>query len=115
MPVKQEFKYIPPEGKEFITLYQWISTLSKDEQEEFKKAEQRQLEIRQKVISNKKLTIVKNSYTDGAIHDNYVWDESAIKNKPPERYKDYDGKWLSFWSRYLEETGTTFEIVETKI
>jgi hypothetical protein len=115
MSIKQEFKFTPSDGKEFVTLYQWVDTLSATEQEEFKKAEQRQLAIRQQVISDKKLTIVKNSFTDGAIHDNYVWDESAVENKTLENYKDYDETWVEFWGRYLEETNTKFEIIETNI
>jgi hypothetical protein len=115
VPIKQEFKYTPREGEELITLHQWVSTLPENEQTEFQQAEQQQLELRQKVIKDKKLTVVKNSRTDATIYDNYVWDESHCENKTIPEYKDYNDIWLSYWNRYLEETGTKFEIIETKI
>ena len=114
MSIKQEFKFTPAEGKELITLHQWVSTLSENEQQEFRAAEQRQLEIRQKIVKNKKLTVIKNS-DDDTTPDNYVWDESQIENKSSDYYKDYDDTWLVYWKRYLSETETKFEIVETKL
>jgi thymidylate synthase len=114
MPIKQEFKFTPQEGQELITLHQWVSTLTENEQTEFCQAEQRQLEFRQKVVDVNVLTIINNS-KDNTEPDNYIWDESHVENKTISEYKDCDSVWVCYWNRYLKETGTTFEIIETKI
>jgi hypothetical protein len=114
VPVKQEFKFTPAEGKELITLHQWVSTLSENEQEEFRQAEQRQLEFRQKVVESNKLTVIKNS-SDNTVPDDYIWDNAHVENKTILEYKDHDDTWLVYWKRYLAETETKFEIVETKL
>ena len=114
VPVKQEFKFTPREGQELITLHQWVATLTENEQEEFRQAEQRQLEFRQKVVESNKLTVIKNS-SDDTVPDDYIWDDAHVENKTKLEYKDHNDLWVSYWFRYLEETGITFEIVETKI
>ena len=114
MPVIQEFVFTPPNGKELITLHQWVSTLPENDREEFVIAESRQLALRQKVVEINKLTVIKNA-EDGITPDTYVWDESQIENKHQDSYKDHDDVWFHYWSRYLTETGTKFEIVEKQI
>jgi len=114
MPIKQEFKFTPQDGQELITLQQWVSTLPENEQTEFRQAQQRQLEFRQRVVDANKLTVIKNS-DSGAGPDNYIWDDSHVENKTRPEYKECDGVWFCYWNRYLEETKTTFEIIETKI
>ena len=114
MPVIQEFTFIPPNGKELITLHQWVSSLSDNEREEFALSEARQLELRQKVVEVNKLTVIKNA-EDGITPDTYVWDESQVKNKHQDNYKEHDDVWFHYWNRYLNETGTKFEIVEKQI
>jgi hypothetical protein len=118
MSVIQEFVFTPPAGKELVTLHQWVATLPENERNWFVMSEARQLELRQKVVEVNKLAVVKNAKSadeDGIVPDSYVWDESQIENKHQHNYKEHDDVWLQYWNRYLEETGTKFEIVEKQI
>jgi hypothetical protein len=115
MPIKQEFKFTTQKGQELITLVQWVSTLTQNERTEFRQAEQRQLEFRQRVVDANKLTVRINNSKDGKWQEYYIWDDSHVENKTIGEYKDCDCVWFRYWNRYLKETGTTFEIIETKI
>jgi hypothetical protein len=118
MPIIQEFVFVPPAGKELITLHQWVNTLPENERNEFVMSEARQLELRQKVVEVNKLAVIKNAKSadeDGIVPDSYVWDESQIENKHQDNYKEHDDVWFHYWTRYLTETGTKFEIVEKQI
>ena len=117
MSIKHEFNLTPQTEQELITLDQWVSTLPADEQIKFQKAERRQRAHRQQMIDANKLTVIEKSENsnDKTILDDYVWDESHCENKSMSEYKKYDNVWLFYWNRYLEETKTTFEIVETKV
>lgn len=111
MAIRQEFKFTPAEGTEFVDINTWITTLSAGEQEEWKEAVTRQHAIRSQYINNGQLQIDKSDPN----RNSYIWDENLVGNKPKYEYKEYDDVWLAYWNRYLTETGTTFEIVETKI
>jgi hypothetical protein len=106
MSIKHEFKYTTLDNRPFLTIDEWVSTLTKDEQKVFVDAKVRQLKIRQQVIDAGLLSL------DA---DGYVWDEEYVKNKRPGEYKQYDREWLKFWERYLEETKIKVEIVEKQI
>lgn len=107
MAVKHEFKYTVPAGQKFLDLHEWVATLSVHEQEEFRLAQQRQYKIRQEFVDAGALTVdtIKQKNTP------YIWkdSEAANKNKPK------DPIWAVYWDRYLSETNTIFEIIETEI
>ena len=85
-----------------LELEDWITTLSVEEQAEFYKAQERQIELRKQVIDEGKMYIEK----DGS----YVWkdDETAKQGK------GYDETWLHYWNRWLKETKAKFYIKEEK-
>jgi len=108
MAIRQEFVFTPPEGKEFVDINIWAQDLPAGEREEWLAAVERQLGIRQTVIEQEALRV---DTSNPKLHS-YIWDESAVKDKPPMEYKPYDEVWLKYWNRYLTETGTKFEIKE---
>lgn len=110
MAIRHEFKFTPPEGKEFIDVNAWAESLPPDEKAEWDAAVVRQLAIREEYIKHGKLKINKQNGR-GA----YEWDEELVNSKPKFECKEYDEVWITFWNRYLDETGIKFEIVETKI
>ena len=95
MPILSKFIYTWPEGSTPIMFYNWIKTLSKEEQDEFRLADIRQKEFRKIVVDQGNLEI-----TD----DGYVWkDADAEKvNKP------HDPTWQIYWARWINETGVQF-------
>jgi len=106
MPIRQEFKYKNPTGGPVVYFNQWLTTLPMAEQQEYWHAQQRQSEYRQQCIDQGLLVLDTTVYGD----DKYVWcnAEEATKGKP------MDEVWGIYWRRYLSETGTIFEIIETE-
>lgn len=98
MPLRQKFVYSWPDDVKPVLFYDWILTLSVEEQKEFYKAEQRQNAYRTEKINEGKMYI-KNDYS-------YVWSNKDSKEKP------YDETWRLFFMRYLDETKTIFTIEE---
>ena len=94
--VKQSFEYNTIDGRLFVPFFRWISTLSKQEQQEFQAADVRQKQYRQVAIEKGDMTID----SDG----NYIWKDSATaeKNKP------FDPVWLIYFNRWQEECGIVF-------
>jgi hypothetical protein len=134
MSVKQEFKFIVPEGQEFLDINIWANSLSAEDRAEWDSAVVRQLAIREQVVGEtlqvdtaedeehrREWQKIASTYPLGECPpyiprvNNYVWKEDAVKDKPPLEYKPYDEVWLKYWNRYLAETGIKFESVETKI
>jgi len=92
----QKFNYKSPEGK-FINLEDWLVTLPINEQEEFRRAKERQLVRRQRAIDNGHLILDKEGY--------YVWiDEKTFSKKN----HGTDRVWLSYHFRWLKETNQEF-------
>jgi hypothetical protein len=111
MAVRQEFKFTPPEGQEYISFDEWSDKLPPREKAGWVAACARQHAIRAQYVEHGQLEIDKSDPDNNS----YVWDETLVEQKPKFEYKEYDDEWLCFWNRYLEETGIKFEIVETKI
>lgn len=111
MAVRQEFRFTPPEGREYISFDQWSDTLPQEEKDRWVAACRRQHAIRAEYVNNGQLKID----TSNRENNSYIWDDNLIESKPQYEYKEYDEEWLSLWNRYLSETGTKFEIVEVKI
>jgi len=113
MAVAHRFNYSVPEGQKFIRFEDWVSTLSADEQAEFRAAKQRQEDYRQASIDSGDMirdfsSVDPNDPTSQPV---YVWrdEETARKGKP------FDPIWKDYWNRYLAETGIEFDIIETEI
>lgn len=113
MAVRQEFRFTPPDGQEYISFDQWSDTLPREEKDRWVAACRRQHAIRAEYVNKGQLKIDR-AYSDQG-SDSYVWDENLVESKPQHEYKEYDEEWLTLWNRYLSETGTKFEIVEVKI
>ena len=90
-------KSIKP-GEENAGLYDWIATLSADEQEKYQRAETRQFKHRQDAIDRGDMMI------DPQTND-YVWKD----NETAKKGKKTDRVWLEFWTRYLTECNIKFE------
>ena len=104
MPVYQTFTYTWPEGVTPMTWWEWIETLSVEEQLKVRESEKRQHAFRDVVYQNGNLTVGTEE------PHQYVWkDTEAFKT-----YKPNDPEWLKFQLRYQAETQTTIhtEIVE---
>ena len=108
--VKQTFEYAPPLDSPFIEYHVWAKkSLNKEEYAQWIKAVDRQSALRQKAIDAGYLIYDLDN-------DAYIWDEEWTIGKKDEDFKEYDHEWVSFWERYLKETGIEFsshkEIIE---
>jgi hypothetical protein len=106
MAIRQTFKYTGPDGGPAITFQAWLNSIPEADQKEYWAAQARQSAIRQDYI-DRGILILDNSCPG---QNAYVWRdvESAENNKP------MDEVWGKYWRRYLTETGTVFEIVESE-
>ena len=105
MSLTQKFDIKSP-GDKFISIDDWIATLSVDEQEKFYLARERQLARRQQAIDNGHLTLTE----DGS----YEWTDEATFNT---KSHGVDRIWYSYFHRWLTETNQEFDekiITETK-
>ena len=95
--VKQSFKYDTIDGRLLIPFAQWITTLSKQEQQEFQAADERQKQHRQVAIDRGDMTIDSSG--------EYIWKDSATakSNKPT------DLVWLNYFNRWQKECGIVFK------
>jgi len=88
------------QGKPFISLTDWVNYLSKEQQEDFYKAQARQHQHRQEAIDQGLMVVD---------HKGYIWrdEATAIQGKPSDLI------WLEYTTRYSQETGV--ELVITYI
>ena len=97
MPILSKFIYTWPDGTIPIMFHNWINTLSKEEQDEFRLADIRQKEFRKQVVDQGNLQV-----TNGG----YVWkDKDALNIGKPT-----DPTWQIYWQRWINETGVQFTI-----
>jgi hypothetical protein len=101
MPVRHRFVYRWPPGVDPVTFDAWIQNLNAEEKTEFFSARQRQISYRTQAIEQRLMDIDNGTY---------VWkdQEAAVQNKPT------DETWYRYFKRYLDETGTIFDIEEEK-
>jgi hypothetical protein len=99
MPIEHIHKVTWPEGVTPMSTYQWVSTLSIEEQNEFAEANKRQEQLRSEVVAQGNLIVASSSY---------IWKDRAAA----EINKPQDLVWLKYWSRYLKETQAIFTIEE---
>jgi hypothetical protein len=107
MAVKHDFQYAVPEGKTFISLYDWVHTLTVAEQQEYADANERQLGFRQAAIESGDLILDESD----PINPSYVWKDEATA----ARGKPTDPIWKTYWERYIRETGIEFNIANTTV
>ena len=99
MPILSKFVYTWPDGTNPILFHDWINTLSKEEQDEFRLSDVRQKEFRKQVVDQGNMQI-----TD----DGYIWkDKDALNTGKPT-----DPTWQIYWTRWIHETGVQFTIEE---
>jgi hypothetical protein len=99
MAIKHSFNYSTSDGRPFILLWDWVKTLSAEEQAEYYAAEKRQHKHRQDKIDDGSL-IIKINIADGFYNpDSYVWrdDEAEAIGKPN------DPTWEAYNNRYIIE------------
>ena len=102
MPIKQKIEYykdgklITPNSSGFVGIDEWVKTLSESEQAEFNTAVSRQLASRQTSIDNGNMTL----------NDGQLWNTESIEDVNNIRH-DQDEVWLSYYERWLSETGVT--------
>ena len=108
MSVKTEFVLSSDNNEKIITLDEWVTTLSQEEQEKFQRAQIRQRKFRQDAIDKGNMIISKGDANTNK--ESYIW-----KDKETARVnKKTDGTWLFFWNRYIAENNLKFEIVKTQ-
>jgi hypothetical protein len=109
MPVEQEFVYKTQDGQPAMTLHHWIDTLPMNEQAQFRAAELRQFDLRDRAVARGDLVVVEGT---GNINDRvYVWKDEATAAQG----KGTDPEWLAFFARYQKENGITFEVVNKSV
>jgi len=109
MPVAQEFVYKTQDGQPAIPLHKWIETLSMVEQAQFRAAELRQFDLRDRAIARGDLVVVEGT---GTVNDRvYVWKDEVTAAQG----KGTDSEWLAFFMRYQTENGIIFEVVNKSL
>jgi hypothetical protein len=95
---------------DFLSLQEWATTLSEDEQKKFDAAQLRQTAHTQRAIDQGVLTVVPVPPdwhpTNQEVSPKFIWkdEETARKGKPADR------TWLMFWERYISENNLSFQI-----
>lgn len=109
MAVKNEFVFDRSDGRPgpVTTFDQWGSSLPADEREEWLRAIDRQLQLRQRAINRGDLVVRVLDVDDPTVSDEYVWKDE----RTARRGKAYDEIWLRFWNRYLTECNIQFASV----
>ena len=97
MPILSKFVYTWPDGTVPIMFYDWVNTLSKEEQDEFRLGDIRQKEFRKIVVEQGNMQIT---------NDGYVWKDKDTMNIG----KPTDPTWHRYWNRWQDETGVIFKI-----
>ena len=101
MALIQKFTYTWPDGTDLenlVWIENWVATLSQTEQDEFAQAIANQNRLRQIAIDEGRMSIA----DDGS----YVWaDQAAFDTN-----KETDLVWQSYWFRWKEAVGVTFQI-----
>lgn len=122
MPVEQEFVYNTPDGQPAMTLHHWIETLPMTQQAQFRAAELRQFDLRDRAIARGDLVVVNatpkarlartDSADKGIVNDTaYVWKDQATAAQG----KGTDPVWLEFFVRYQTENNISFELVNRSV
>ena len=98
MPILSKFVYTWPDGTTPIEFYAWVTTLSKEEQDEFAHALTRQFAFRQQSIDEGLLVLVPEV--------GYKWkDKTTLDIGKPT-----DPTWQRYWQRWQAETGVIFSV-----
>ena len=103
MTINWQFEWFTTDGSPFISLQDWIKTLSAEEQIEFYDADRRQKSNRQEKINDGSLTIDKEG--------RYVWKDEQAETVN----KENDTIWLEYWDRWQIETTSSCRIIREKI
>ena len=103
MAVKWNFEWFTTDGSPFISLDDWVKTLSVEEQKEFYNANLRQKSYRQEKINEGNLIVNKDN--------SYIWkdEQTEIINKPNDEI------WLNYWGRWQVETSSSCRIIKEEI
>ena len=102
MPILSKFVYTWPDGTVPIMFHDWVNTLTKEEQDEFRLADIRQKEFRKIVVEQGNLEVT---------NDGYVWkDKDALTTNKPT-----DPTWQMYWTQWINETGVQFSIEQKEI
>jgi len=105
MSVKTKYDLKAGDGRQkFLSIDEWVSTLSEDEQKTYRLSADRHAGYTQAAVDRGDLTVILSPETGETKH---VWKDEEAK----QRGKGWDPVWLTFWNRYLEENNLNFEIV----
>ena len=102
MPIKWEFEWYTTDGSNFITIDDWIKTLTSEEQEEYREANARHKSYRADAINSGNFDLVDGSY---------VWKDGEAE----QHAKPNDPIWLEYWDRWQRETNSTCRLIRTEI
>jgi hypothetical protein len=91
MAIRWKFEYYTTDGSSFISLDEWIATLTQEEQEIYKAADLRQKQYRQEKINEGNLVV---------LEDSYVWKDSGAE----KINKLLDPIWSEYFDRWQQET-----------
>jgi hypothetical protein len=102
MAINWKFEWYTTDGSPFISIEDWIKTLSVNEQTEFYNADRRQKSHRQEKINEGNLIVSS---------DNYVWKDEQAETVN----KENDPIWLTYWDRWQIETSSSCRIIREEI
>ena len=107
MTIQHTFNYVTAEGKEFISLIDWVKTLPDEEQAEYAVALAANIALDDQHRANGDLI--------SAEGDKRVYAESVVTKFAQGQFSYTTPEWKVWFDRYQLETGITLDIAKETI
>ena len=102
MAIRWKFEWFTTDGSPFISIDEWVATLSIEDQNRYRDANIRQKTYRQEKVNEGNLVVA---------DDDYIWKDETAENIN----KENDPIWLEYWDRWQVETSSSCRMVKEKI
>ena len=102
MAIRWKFEWFTTDGSPFISIDEWVATLSIEDQNRYRDANIRQKTYRQEKVNEGNLVVA---------DDDYIWKDETAENIN----KENDPIWLEYWDRWQVETSSSCRMVKEEI
>jgi hypothetical protein len=114
MPVKLTTSFTVPEGKTYISLTDWVKTLSAEDQAAYAAADAEMQAMKSQNTTAGHLALVDQKLSSGFIKAGQgvntieVYTDEALALKSSGQIDFVPSSWKAFWDRYQAETGIVY-------
>ena len=102
MAINWQFEWFTTDGSPFISLEEWVMTLSPDDSDRYIAADRRQKDHRRQKVNEGNLVVT---------GDSYIWKDEQAETVN----KENDPIWLEYWDRWQIETTSSCRIIRKEI